>query len=192
VDRRGVMVSTERSSSAVAEPSSISGKDFIDMASHSALEAHNDFYSFPSHGSHPISIFHMRPAWPLPTGRPGPQAQRIPKEARPICGHEVLPVWPQLGEQSYQHFDSINLKVDKYWPCPLCRSRRGTTQSPLSLVGVMPGTLSRDDAPVAAVRCKEILTDYEINDIEIASRVHLHPVHRTAAPRPRPLLSPNS
>ncbi|KAL4066441.1 hypothetical protein V8B97DRAFT_2009811 [Scleroderma yunnanense] len=37
-------------------------------------------------------------------------------------------------------------------------------------VGMMPKTLSRDDAKVAAVRCKEILAEYEINDVEIAFR----------------------
>ncbi|TFK74180.1 hypothetical protein BDN72DRAFT_760437 [Pluteus cervinus] len=37
-------------------------------------------------------------------------------------------------------------------------------------VGVMPNTLSLEDARNPAVRCKEILLEYQINDIEIAFR----------------------
>jgi hypothetical protein len=37
-------------------------------------------------------------------------------------------------------------------------------------VGVIPRTLSRDDAEAAAARCKEILAEYEIMDVEIAFR----------------------
>lgn len=57
-----------------------------DMPSHLPLdEAYNDFYGLPYR---PISIFHTGPAW-LP--RIGPQAQRIPKEAEPICNHAIAP-----------------------------------------------------------------------------------------------------
>jgi hypothetical protein len=67
-------------------------------------EAHNDFYGLPSN---PKSIFHTGPAWPLPTG---PQAQRIPKEARPVCDHAIAPVWRRLGKQIYDYFDSVSLR----------------------------------------------------------------------------------
>lgn len=43
----------------------------------------------------------------MPTG---PQAQRAPKEARPVCSHAIAPVWDQLGKKIYEHFDSIGLK----------------------------------------------------------------------------------
>ena len=49
-------------------------------------DAYNDFHGLPSS---PISIFHSGPAWLLSIG---PQAQRIPKEAGPICNHAIAPV----------------------------------------------------------------------------------------------------
>jgi len=81
------------------------GKDLVAIHSHSPLdEAHNNFWGLPSN---PLSIYHMGPTWLLPTG---PQAQHIPKEARPVCTHAIVPMWHQLGEQIYKHFDSHELK----------------------------------------------------------------------------------
>ncbi len=139
-------------------------KDLVDILPHSPMdEAHNDFYGLPSN---PISIYHTGPAWPLPTG---PQAQRIPKEARPVCVHEIAPVWRQLGEQIYKYFDSVDLKWTSIDPVRFAEA--GKEPGPLFLwVGVMPSSLSRDDAEVAAVRCKEILAEYGIIDVEIAFR----------------------
>ena len=67
-------------------------------------EARNDFFGLPSS---PRSIYHTGPAWPLPTG---PEAQRVPKEAHPVCTHAISCVWHELGEKIYQYFDSIELK----------------------------------------------------------------------------------
>ena len=126
-------------------------------------EAHNDFWGLPSN---PLSIYHTGPAWPLPTG---PQAQPIPKEARPVCTHAIVPMWHQLGERIYKHFDSHELKWTSIDPV---RFFEGEKESgPLFLwVSIMPGTLSPDDSEDAAVRCKEILLEYDIVDVEIAFR----------------------
>ena len=48
-------------------------------------------------------------------------------------------------------------------------------------VGVMPGTLSRDDVKVAAVGCKQIIAQFQITDVEIAFRGSV--VTRSAGPR---------
>jgi hypothetical protein len=126
-------------------------------------EAHNDFYGLPSN---PISIYHTGPAWPLPTGLEG---QHIPKEARPVLFHKIAPVWRQLGEQIYKHFDSVDIKWTSIDPVRFAEA--GKEPGPLFLwVGIMPGTLSHDDAKVAAVHCKEILAYYGIMDVEIAFR----------------------
>ncbi|KAG9080556.1 hypothetical protein FRC06_006441 [Ceratobasidium sp. 370] len=129
--------------------------------SHSPLEeAHNDFWGLPSN---PLSIYHTGLAWPLPTG---PQAQHIPKEARPVCTHAIVPVWHQLGERIYKYLDSHELK----WTTidPVCFAKAGEEPGPLFLwVGIMPGTLSQDDAEDAALHCKEILLEYNITNIKI-------------------------
>jgi hypothetical protein len=126
-------------------------------------EAHHDFYGFPTN---PLSIFHTGPGWKLPTG---PQAQPIPKEARPIYNHPIAPVWHQLGKEIYNYFDSIQLK----WTSidPVCFAEVGAEPGPLFLwVGVMPKTLLRKDAEAAATRCKEILAKHNFTDVEIAFR----------------------
>ena len=148
--------------SAVTEPDI--GTKSADMPPPPAIdESKSDFYGLPSS---PLSIFHTGPAWKLPTG---PQAQRIPKEARPVCSHAIAPVWDRLGKKIYEHFDSVGLKWTSIDPVRFAEVRR--LPGPLFLwVGVMPNTLSRDDAEVAAGRCKDILAEYEIFDVEIAFR----------------------
>ncbi|TFK74186.1 hypothetical protein BDN72DRAFT_104242 [Pluteus cervinus] len=123
-------------------------------------EAHNDFYGFPSK---PLSIYHTGPAWPLPL------TWGIPKEARPICTHAIAPIWHELGKRIYTYFDSVELKWTSIDPVRFAEQHK--EPGPLFLwVGVMPSTLSRGDAKDAAVRCKEILLEYEIHDVEIAFR----------------------
>lgn len=149
------------SSTSTAVADSDNGEDVEDTHSHSRLyEAHNDFYGLPSN---PISIYHTGPPWPLP------QAYRIPKEARPVCNHEIAAVWHELGERIYKYFDSIELK----WTSidPIRFAEEGKEPGPLFIwVGVLPGTLSPDRAKVAAEHCKKVLKEYEITDVEIAFR----------------------
>ncbi|KAG7096091.1 hypothetical protein E1B28_006767 [Marasmius oreades] len=130
---------------------------------YTVIPAHNDFWGLPSK---PLSIYHTGPAWPLPTG---PEGWRVPKEARPVCNHDIASVWHQLGSRIYQYFDSRELK----WTSidPVCFAEERKEPGPLFLwVGVLPGTLSPSDAKNAAMRCKEILLEYEIVDVEIAFR----------------------
>jgi hypothetical protein len=141
------------------------GKDPVNTpSSHPPVdEAHNDFYGLPSN---PLSIYHTGPAWPLPTG---PDAQRIPKEARPVCDHAIAAVWCKLGEEIYRFFDSVYLK---WTSMDFVRfAERGKEPGPPFIwVGVVPQTLSRSDAESAAMRCKGILNNYDISDVEIAFR----------------------
>ncbi|KAI6117954.1 hypothetical protein F5141DRAFT_591568 [Pisolithus sp. B1] len=126
-------------------------------------EAHSDFYGFPSN---PVSIYHTGDPWPRPTG---PEAQRVPKEARPICKYPIVDVWHELGRQIYKYFDSIGIKWTSIDPVRF--AELGKEAGPLFLwVGVMPGTLSRDDAEIAAAGCKQILLQSQITDVEIAFR----------------------
>ena len=78
-------------------------------------------------------------------------------------------MWHQLGERIYKHFDSREFKWTSIDPV---RFSEGEKESGLLFlwVGVMRGTLSPDDAKDAAVRCKEILLEYDIVDVEIAFR----------------------
>jgi len=132
-------------------------------------EAHNDFFGFPSF---PRSIYHTGPAWPLPEP---PEAWRVPKEARPVCIHAISSVWHEVGERIFKYFDSIGLKWTSIDPVRFAETSIYqsvlNTPSPLFLwVGVLPGSLSPELAKGPALRCKEILSEYGITDVEIAFR----------------------
>ena len=89
-------------------------------------------------------------------------------------------VWHALGRQVYEYFDSIAVKWTSIDPVRFAEV--GKEAGPLFLwVGVMPGTLSRDDARVAAVGCKRILAQFQITDVEIAFRESV--VIRSAGPQ---------
>ncbi|THH11462.1 hypothetical protein EW146_g8030 [Bondarzewia mesenterica] len=125
------------------------------LGSDSYSEAHSDYHGFPSN---PVSIYHTGDPWPRSTG---PEAQRVPKEARPICNHPIAHVWCKLGRQIYEYFDSVGLR----WTSidPVCFAEVGKEAGPPFLwVGVMPRTLSREDAENAAVCCKQILAESQI------------------------------
>ena len=51
-----------------------------------AVDTHSDFYDLPSN---PISVYHTGDPWPTLTG---PEAQRVPKDAGPVCGHSIAKV----------------------------------------------------------------------------------------------------
>ncbi|ETW78096.1 hypothetical protein HETIRDRAFT_454139 [Heterobasidion irregulare TC 32-1] len=124
---------------------------------------HSDYYGLPSN---PISIYHIRDPWPRPTG---PEAQRVPREARPICNHPIARMWRELGKQVYEYFDSVGLRWTSIDPVRFAEVGKGA--GPLFLwVGVMPVTLSCKDAEHAAVHCQQILAESEITGVEIAFR----------------------
>ncbi|KAH7890239.1 hypothetical protein F5I97DRAFT_1933636 [Phlebopus sp. FC_14] len=97
-----------------------------------STQTHSDFYGFPSN---PISIYRTGPVWPQPAG---PQAQRVPREARPVCVHPIASVWYELGREIYEYFDSIELRWTSINPVRFAEA--GKEPGPLYLwVGVMPG-----------------------------------------------------
>ena len=146
-----------------------------------ADDAHNDFYGLPSN---PFSIYHTGPAWLLPHG---PEAQRVPKEARPVCLHPISSVWHEIGEKIYKFLDSIHLMWTSIDPVRFAERKK--EPGPLFLwIGVLPGTLSADQAKDPAQHCKDILSEYSITDVEIAFRESIYTRYAAAA-RPLPHVS---
>lgn len=146
--------------------------DLESVFPHSPLGSDSDSYDEYSYEFHygmpsrPVCIYHTGDPWPIPTG---PEAYGVPKEVRPIFTHPIAPVWRELGQQVYEYFDSINLK----WTT-IDFVRFGEVKKdagpPFIWVGVLPKTLSREDAKNAAVNCKQTLAKYQITDVEIAFR----------------------
>ena len=135
------------------------------LGAHTHPGAHSDFYGIPSN---PISIYHTGDLCPKLID---PDAWRVSKETWPICKHPIASVWRELGRQVYEYFDSVAVKWTSIDPVRFAEVGRNAQAGPLFLwVGVMPGTLSHDDAEVAAVGCKDILAQSQITDVEIAFR----------------------
>lgn len=161
-----IVIATRDSAGSPLSPTAVGDLDILPpspLGSDSYPEAHSDYYGIPSN---PVSIYHTGDPWPKPTGA---EAQRVPKEARPICIHPIAPVWRKLGQEIYEYFDSVGLKWTSIDPVRFAEV--GKEAGPLFLwVGVMPRTLSRKDAEDAAVRCKQILAESRIAGVEIAFR----------------------
>jgi hypothetical protein len=112
--------------------------------------AFSDFYGFPSH---PVCVYRTGDEWPVPKG---PQAQRVPREVRPVCNHPIQAVWCTLGEQVYEFLDSLEVLWSTIDPVRFAEEEGEA--GPLYLwVGVDPGSLSLEVAKAAAVGCKKIL-----------------------------------
>lgn len=111
-------------------------------------------------------IYRTGDPWPVPKGS---QAQRVPREARPIFGHPIGNVWRTLGQQVYEFLDSLKVKWSTIDPVRFVEE--GGEPGPLYLwVGVVPGSLELELAKAAAVGCKRILADAQFPDVEIAFR----------------------
>lgn len=105
----------------------------------------------------PLSFYYTGPAWP--------PAQNI----LPVFNHKISHVWYEPGEKIYRYFDSIQLKWTSIDPVQFAEA--GKEGGPLFLwVGVLLGILTPDHAKEPATRCKEIFLQYNLTDIEIASR----------------------
>ena len=108
------------------------------------------------------------------------EAQRVAKEAGPICKHPIADVWGELGPQVPEYLDFVIVK----WTTinVTCFAEVGKDAGPVFLwVGVQPGPLSREVAEVVAVGCKELLEDSAITDVEVAFRESLFT--RSAGPQ---------
>ena len=104
--------------------------------------------------------------WRVPKG---PQAQRVLREARPICKHPIQAVWCTLGEQVYKFLDSLEVKWSTIDPIRFAEEKGKA--GPLHLwVGVEPKSLSLEGAKAAAIGCKRILANAQFPDVEIAFR----------------------
>ena len=107
------------------------------------FEAKSYYYGLPSN---PISVYHTGAPWKRPTG---PEAQRVPKEARPICNHLITDVWDQLGPQVPQYLDSVNIKWTTIDITHFAEVKKDA--SPIFLwVGVKPRSLSCENTEVVA------------------------------------------
>ena len=146
-----------------------------DILSQSYPGAVSDFYGLPTN---PICIYQTGDEWTVPQG---PEAQRVPREAWPVFNHPLQDVWPTLHIEVYEFLDSVGVN----WSTidPVCFAEEGKKETgPVHLwIGVVPRSLSFEDAQDAAAGCKQILANAGFPDIEIAFRESVY--IRSSGPR---------
>ena len=126
--------------------------------------AFTDFYGLPSN---PRCVFKTGDAWPV---RTGPEAQRILREARPVCEHPMQARWLAIGQLIYEHLDSRDVEWSSIDPVRFAEAGEEEVSVLHLWIGVMPGTLAFEAAKEAAKGCKDTLAREGFPDVEVAFR----------------------
>jgi hypothetical protein len=115
----------------------------------------------------PVLVARTGTPWEAPTD---PEAPRKLKELRPAYNHALKDVWgaslaPKIialldsKEVKFTSIDivSIGYPEDTFYPV-------------IVWIGVLPESLSGDDGFVVASKCRELLVEYDITDVEVEIR----------------------
>ncbi|KAG6872099.1 hypothetical protein C0995_013023 [Termitomyces sp. Mi166 len=114
--------------------------------------------------------------WKIPTGAEG----YCPlKEPRPVFGHKINDVWKDLGPKVCQLRDS---KEVLWTAIDIVRFKadEGPVGPVVLWIGVVPETLSDEDARTSANGCLGLLKEFGITDVEVEFRGSI--VTRSASP----------
>ncbi|KAH9033043.1 hypothetical protein EDB84DRAFT_1270390 [Lactarius hengduanensis] len=134
--------------------------------SDSEYEAKTFYYGLPSN---PVLVFQTGTPWKKPTG---PEAYSVPKEVRPVFDDQIATVWDEMGTQVFEYLDSVKVTWTTIDVVRFAEAEEDP--GPVVLwIGVKPGSLSREDAQVAAVGCETILDKFKITGAEVAFRESL-------------------
>ena len=120
--------------------------------------------------------------WEAPTG---PEAYRKIKELRPVGDHKLKDVWEDnLALKLHALLDSVNVK---WTSTDVVRiGNAGESSAPIILwIGVIPKSLSGNDGVIVASKCRGLLSNYNIVDVDVEIRESI--IARSAGPR---LLTP--
>jgi hypothetical protein len=114
--------------------------------------------------------------WVAPAG---PEAYLKPKELRPVYGHALQKPWEgNLPHKLRNFLDSRDVKWTSIDPIGI--GNVGESSAPLIIwIGVLPKSLPRDEGVVVASKCKELLVEHNIADVDVEIRESV--VRRTYA-----------
>ncbi|EIW76461.1 hypothetical protein CONPUDRAFT_63989, partial [Coniophora puteana RWD-64-598 SS2] len=116
--------------------------------------------------------------WKAPTG---PEAYLERKELRAVGRHALKEIWEGgLALKIHAILDSMTVK---WTSTDVVRIRNVETSfAPVILwIGVMPASLSGDDGVVAANKCRELLVEHDIDDVDVEIRESI--VARSTGPK---------
>ncbi|KAF8483854.1 hypothetical protein DFH94DRAFT_792531 [Russula ochroleuca] len=117
----------------------------------------SDFYGLPTN---PICIYRTGDEWLVPQG---PEAQRVPREARPT--------WPTLHIEVYELLDSVGINWSTIDPVRFAEEGKKEADPVYLWIGVVPRSLSFEDAQDAAVAFRDgpRLLEHDPSEDPIAS-----------------------
>ncbi|KAK0225014.1 hypothetical protein EDD85DRAFT_980166 [Armillaria nabsnona] len=116
--------------------------------------------------------------WKAPTG---PEAYRKLKELCAVGNHAFKEAWEgNLALKLHALLDSMKVK---WTSTDVVRIRNvGESSAPVILwIGVIPASLSGNDGVVVASKCRELLVEYDIADVDVEIRESV--VTRSAGPK---------
>jgi hypothetical protein len=131
------------------------------------MEMEKKFY-YAGLSSSPILVARTSTTpWKAPTG---PEAYHRLKEIRDVGKHELTKVWnDDLGPKVDGLLDEMKVKWTSLDIVRIGIS--GESFAPVILwIGVLPSSLSSEDGIVAARKCKELLEEYHITDVDVEIR----------------------
>ena len=112
----------------------------------------------------------------------GPWYYPVMKELRPVFSHKIATVWGDLGPKVCSCLDTLRVtwtSIDVVRFAGMEVGLGETTPGPpgptILWIGVMPQSLSSEDAHTAAVACLELLESYKITDVEVEFRESIFP-----------------
>jgi len=115
--------------------------------------------------------------WHRPTG---PEAYPEIKELRPVGNHAIKDVWDTVHDDKKNDNESLTKKVFalldsmnvKWTSIDILRiGIAGERFAPVILwMGVMPASLSASDGVVVACKCKDLLEEHGIDDVDVEIR----------------------
>jgi hypothetical protein len=92
------------------------------------------------------------------------------KELRPVINHSLTDVWEDdLALKIHDTLDSMNV----YWTSTdvVRIGIAGEREAPVILwIGVLPSSLSGEDGVIVASKCRDVLEEYDIDDVEVEIR----------------------
>ncbi|KAH9945059.1 uncharacterized protein BXZ73DRAFT_38417 [Epithele typhae] len=96
---------------------------------------------------------------------------RDSRRLRPVFGHRMNVVWKDLGGKICQTLDSKKVLWSSVDVVRFTEAERRRSVGPVILwIGVLPNTLSKDDACVCADACLHLLKQFDLKDVEVEFR----------------------
>jgi hypothetical protein len=128
------------------------------MISEAEFEAKCYYVGLPSN---PIKIYQTGATWHRPTG---PEAYHVRKEMRLVFDHPIAAAWDELSPQVCDYLDYINIKWTSIDVVRFADVEKDPGP-PVIWIGVMPASLSLEDAEAAAIGIEGLFAKFALTGV---------------------------